>query len=95
MLLSFLHVALQRVLALLARRRAKEADKDLEILILTPRGPRAQSPHPPSPAVGDPAELLDVDVQQLPGAILLVAKGAPVGRSEWSSRCMPWRRRTP
>jgi transposase InsO family protein len=34
MLLSFLYVALQRLLALLALRRTNEADKDLEILVL-------------------------------------------------------------
>jgi hypothetical protein len=34
MLLSFLYVALQRLLALLALRGTNEADKDLEILVL-------------------------------------------------------------
>ena len=50
---------------------------------------------PPAAAVGEPAELLDVDVDQFAGAVAFVAADRlPVGRSSQASRCRPWRVRT-
>ena len=45
---------------------------------------------PPAAAVAEPAELLDVDVDQLAGPVAFVAADQlPVGRSSQASRCMP------
>jgi hypothetical protein len=46
-------------------------------------------------AVGDAAQLLDVQVDQLPGPLALVADDRAAVRSVWARRLMPWRRRIP
>jgi hypothetical protein len=40
-------------------------------------------------AVGDAAQLLDIDVDQLPGMLALVADDHPAGPVGWASRLWP------
>lgn len=53
------------------------------------------SVHLPHASVRDPAELLDIDVDQVPGSgVLVAADGASTGSVEQLSRFRPSRRST-
>src|SRR6266508_3740176 len=91
MLLSFLYVSLQRLLALLALRGTNEADKDLEILVLRHqvavlhrqvKRPDLQGDRPSLPGRSQPGALPGA-LGSLPGAARDPAPVAPpAGREE-------------